>query len=161
MWIVLNTGFLSIVKKDCSTDELLVRGRRENDILAVFPDANVRKTPGNDYLYRAAVKRVEIANALTKILMDYDVYNFKNSVKDDALHNACVSVWGAMGGLQPGGPYGGWATTADSGRQEGLFNRSIYPGTEDDDLEAEIDADNFTELSDPFYVADSLPSSGV
>lgn len=53
MWICLNDAFLSIVRKDCGPNELLVRARREGDIERVFPRVKVEVTPLADYLYRA------------------------------------------------------------------------------------------------------------
>ena len=36
MWIMMSDCFLSIVRKDCSPGQLLVRARREGDIEKVF-----------------------------------------------------------------------------------------------------------------------------
>ena len=105
MWLCLNKAFLSIVDKDCGRDELLVRARVRGHIEAVFPDAVVSHTPGNDYLFRAAVKRAEVVAAFAEIVMSYRTPNFKNSVKDHDLHDAYSRVWGVMAGLQETPPY--------------------------------------------------------
>lgn len=105
MWICLNDSFLSIVSKECAPDELLVRARVRGHIEAVFPDAKVMRAPGNDYLWRARVKRADIASALVRRVMDYSAPNFKNSVPDDDLHHAYSRVWGAMADLQEIAPY--------------------------------------------------------
>lgn len=106
MWICLNNAFLSIVHKDCAADELLVRARVEGHIEAVFPDAAVSKTIGNDYLFRAVLPRWKVANAITDLLLTNIYDNFKNSVADDRLHNAYSTVWATMSRLQPIPPYG-------------------------------------------------------
>ena len=107
MWLCFNNSFLSIVHKDCAPDELLVRARRQGDIEAVFPEATVKRTPGNDYLYRAVVKRDRAAEALAEQAQSIAYGNFKDSVRDRDLHRAYMAVWSAIGRLQPGGPYGG------------------------------------------------------
>lgn len=107
MWICTKEGFFSIVAKDCAPDELLVRARRPQDINAVWPKARVEVSTrrGSDYRYRARIKRADIIAALSERIEAYDAANFKDSVRDDDLHDAYTRVWGVMGRLQPGGPY--------------------------------------------------------
>jgi hypothetical protein len=107
MWILLNSAFLSVVHKDCAADELLVRARRAGDIRRVFPDAKVQKSPHNDYLYRAVVKREQVISALTVAVQGLNYSNFKSSTKERDLHDAYSRVWHVLGDLQPGGPYAG------------------------------------------------------
>lgn len=106
MWLCLSDAFLSVVHKDCDADELLVRARREGDIETVFPDADVRKTVGNDYLYRAVIKRSVVAEAMTRLAMEsIDYPNFKNTVRDNKLHSAFNRIWHVMADLQVIPPY--------------------------------------------------------
>lgn len=105
MWICLNNAFISIVHKDCAPDELLVRARRKGDIERVFPDAKVTRTPGNDYLFRAVLKRSRVAEALAAEVAGIAYGNFKNSVRNNALHGAYGRVWSVMAGLQEVAPY--------------------------------------------------------
>ncbi len=84
----------------------MVRARRPGDIARVFPGAKERRTPGNDYLFRALIKREDVAKAIHDHIMGIKYPNFKNSVADDDLHNAYSSVWSVIGRLQAGGPYG-------------------------------------------------------
>ena len=115
MWICLSDAFLSIVHKDCEQDELLVRARRPGDIQKVFPDAKVNKTVGNDYLFRAVIKREVVARALAdQALNQIDYPNFKNTVRDNKLHSAYNRIWHVMSPLQPIAPY------ARTTRQRGL-----------------------------------------
>lgn len=106
MWICLSDAFLSIVHKDCQPDELLVRARRQGDIQKVFPDAKVKKTIGNDYLYRAVIKREVVAKALAdQALSQIDYPNFKNTVRDNKLHSAFNAIWHTIARLQAIAPY--------------------------------------------------------
>ena len=101
MWLMLSDSFLSIVSKDCASDELLVRARRRGDIEKVFPEAVVTRTIKADYLYRAVLKRVRIAEALACEVDNMGYSNFKSSVLNKKLHNAYLRVWTAMASLQP------------------------------------------------------------
>jgi hypothetical protein len=101
MWIALPNLFLSIVSKDCAPDELLVRARREGDIEKVFPNAKVARTPTADYLYRTAVKRVDVEIALAWQVSLINYGNFKGAVKDKQLHDAYLRVWAEMARVQP------------------------------------------------------------
>ena len=105
MWIFTNEAFLSVVHKNCQPDELMVRARREGDIEAVFPNAKVKKTVGNDYLFRAVIKREEVARVVAKQLLELQYDNFKDSIRDDQLHRAASQVWGVMSKTQPIPPY--------------------------------------------------------
>jgi hypothetical protein len=106
MWVCISDAFLSIVHKDCNPDELLVRARREGDIQKLIPGATVAKTIGNDYLFRAVVKRTVVAEALTKLAMETITYdNFKNTVRDNRLHSAYNRIWHVMADLQVIAPY--------------------------------------------------------
>jgi hypothetical protein len=119
MWLCLNSAFLSVVHKDCAADELLVRARRAGDIRRVFPKAKVQKTPHNDYLYRAVVKREQVTAALAKAVEELNYSNFKASTKERDLHDAYSRVWHVLGDLQPGGPYAGYPITHHQTRRKG------------------------------------------
>jgi hypothetical protein len=112
MWLCLNDAFLSIVKKDCARDELLVRARRPGDIEKVFPEMKGRVVTNtrSDYAYRAVVKAHVVKTAIDGEVNRINYSNFKDSVsKDDAaLHDAYMAVWMAMAKLQPTAPYSGF-----------------------------------------------------
>lgn len=107
MWIMLNNAFISVVDKAPNPDQLVVRARVEGHIEAVFPKAEVIRDASGDYLFRAFIDRVDVADAMFKAVMDINYPNFKNSIKDDRYHDACSRVWGVMSGLQPVRPYSG------------------------------------------------------
>jgi hypothetical protein len=100
MWIMLSDCFYSIVAKDCGPNELLIRARRKGDIEKCFPDAKVIMNTSGDYLYRAIAPRDEVATAIAAKIRDIDYPNFKDSVQDQALHDAYVAVWFEMAQLQ-------------------------------------------------------------
>jgi hypothetical protein len=100
MWLMFSDCFLSVVSKDCGPAELLVRARREGDIEKVFPDAQVIRNTNSDYLYRAALPRDAVKQAIVAMIDHIDYPNFKDSVEDRSLHAAYVSVWCTMAGLQ-------------------------------------------------------------
>lgn len=115
MWICLNDCFFSIVSKECAADELMVRARRRGDIEKLWPKAEVSEYTRSDYQFRARIKKLDIAAALTTELGRVVYSNFKNSVKDKPLHDAYMSVWTAMSKLQPSPPYSGLGGQLDLG----------------------------------------------
>lgn len=112
MWLCLNNAFLSVVSKDCAPDELMVRARRKGDIERIFPGAKVTRYTKSDYLYRAPVKRTEIAAALAKVVEGIDYNNFKNSVEDDDLHDCYHAMWYNTAKMQNPAPYSGYRISA-------------------------------------------------
>lgn len=115
MWLCLNDCFISIVKKDCARDELMVRARRPGDIEKLFPEAIVTEYTASDYHYRAAVKVDAIGAALVAELARVTYSNFKDSVTDRPLHDAYLKVWTAMASIQPKRPYSGNRSFLDFG----------------------------------------------
>ncbi len=106
MWIMLSDAFISIVKKDCGDDELLVRARRAGDIQRVFgARVRVQRATDADYLYRAVVSRDDVQEAIDHQIGGINYPNFKMSVKDKPLHDAYLSVWHDMVKLQRPAPY--------------------------------------------------------
>lgn len=109
MWICLSNAFLSIVqpsKLDADPETtLLVRARRPGDIESIFPDAKVIELDGRDYGYRALISREEVGIALMNEAMTLTHTNFKDSVKNHALHDAYAGFWRLHAKLQPRPPY--------------------------------------------------------
>lgn len=106
MWIFLNDAFLSIVSKDCSPSELLVRARRPGDIEKVFGRrVKVTRLTDADYLFRAVISREDVEAAVCREVQRITYGNFKSSVSDRPLHDAYMRVWSAMAALQDPPPY--------------------------------------------------------
>lgn len=101
MWICLNDAFYSIIRPaDVAPGHLLVRARRPGDIERHFPGAEVTRTPGRDYLYRAQVPAADVGRVLAEVVANITYSNFKASVRDGRLHDAYLKVWGTMVGIQ-------------------------------------------------------------
>lgn len=100
MWICLSDSFLSIVAHRSKPDHFMVRARRAGDITRIFPEYEEEFTPRADYLYRAVIPRGVVSEALKSevLMIKYD--NFKNSVRDNQLHNAYADFWSIMYNLQ-------------------------------------------------------------
>ena len=100
MWIMGTDFFLSVVRKDCSPGQLLVRARREGDIEKVFGKVEVQKDTTADYLFRARIDEERVAEAMRNELRRIDYGNYKSSVRDKRLHDALLDVWTSMSKLQ-------------------------------------------------------------
>lgn len=110
MWLFASDAFLSVVQDPTNPDILVVRARREGDIEALFPDAEVVRRPERDYLFRAFIPREDVAKAAADYVMGLTYTNFKNSVRAHDYHGACNRVWNVMADLQETPPYSGYAS---------------------------------------------------
>lgn len=100
MWIYLNNSFLSIVRSQFNPELLHVRARKEGDIEAIFPEADVLATPTGDYKFRTELRPSRVAEVMLERVMAIDYTNFKNSVEDHQRHNAYMATWSAAHGLE-------------------------------------------------------------
>lgn len=113
MWLCLSDAFLSIVQKDCKPSELLVRARRKGDIERVFGKrVRVTEYDKSDYRFRAVLPKGDVVAAMTREIARVNYPNFKNTVKDDDLHDAYMRVWSAMADVQDPPPYAGLHSAA-------------------------------------------------
>ena len=112
MWIMMSDCFLSIVRKDCWPGQLLVRARREGDIEKVFGrPIEVERDLNADYLFRARIPEEEVAEVMRREVMSISYGNFKDSVRDEALHDAYLTCWHALARTQDPPPYSGRRAT--------------------------------------------------
>jgi hypothetical protein len=102
MWIFLTDAMLSVVDKGGDGSTLLVRARRREDIGRVFPDAQIQKGGGTDYLYRARIDREVVAERMAEAVRAIRYPNFKSAVAEDDRHEAYLRVWSAMHDFQEG-----------------------------------------------------------
>jgi hypothetical protein len=106
MWLCLTDAFFSVVRtRGLPEGHLLVRARRPGEIERYWPTADVERTPGRDYLFRAVVPAEQVAEVMSAIVSDITYPNFKDSVKEPRLHEAYTRVWEAMGRIQDPPPY--------------------------------------------------------
>ena len=112
MWIMGSDFFLSVVRKDCAPGQLLVRARREGDIERVFGrHVEVERDTTADYLFRARIPEEEVAEVMRREVLSISYGNFKDSVRDEALHDAYLTCWHAMARTQDPPPYSGRRAT--------------------------------------------------
>ena len=112
MWIMGSDFFLSVVRKDCAPGQLLVRARREGDIERVFGrHVEVERDTTADYLFRARIPEEEVAEVMRREVLSISYGNFKDSVRDQALHDAYLTCWHAMARTQDPPPYSGRRAT--------------------------------------------------
>jgi hypothetical protein len=122
MWLCLNEAFLSIVapqREACDTVNLIVRARRPGDIERIFPHHSAVTIDGRDYQFRAIIPRTEVAEAIASCITGITYTNFKNSVKNNGLHDAYLGFWHLMAKVQPQRPYSNYSRPPVQ-RQHGL-----------------------------------------
>ena len=100
MWIATNVGFISIVQDKKDAQVLKVRARARAHLEALFPGVAILETEDTDYRFRVITDRPTVALLLADLVMaegdrpgsvKYD--NFKNSVKDNPLHDLYSDFW--------------------------------------------------------------------
>lgn len=111
MWVISETGFVSLVEDRDDPTKLQVRGRVREDIEAMFPEAEVYDLPGADYLHRARVNRKQVADTIRDAILTID---YTSHFKDHAIQtsppnperlNALYGCWEALAGMQAYRPY--------------------------------------------------------
>jgi hypothetical protein len=94
MWISLSDGFLSVVADENDPARLLIRARRQKDLEA-FVGMNVQldHTPNADYGWRTFISREVFKRLMVDRIDGINYTNFKNSVKDEDLHDLYLGFW--------------------------------------------------------------------
>lgn len=109
MWLILSDGFLSAVVDKQDPEVIQVRARRKEHLTRYFPTKEVVTHDHRDYQFRVIVNRQELAAMLLQYVEDMQYSNFKDSVEDQKLHDACFRVWNVMASLQPKPPYSSYS----------------------------------------------------
>lgn len=114
MWILTDTGFLSIVEHRYDPTKLLVRARVKGDLQAfgakyetLFADQlTIDEDPNADYRWRTVATREHVADLLrTKVMeLDYDSHvkdvAIQRSTPNEARATAYYATWNAMYKMQ-------------------------------------------------------------
>ena len=99
MWIVTNTGLVSIVEDRNDSSMVYVRARRESDLLSFISDIDVpfdiTHSPNNDYDYRVHMSKAVLSKILADLPNKINYENFKNSIpkEDIMLKDFASRVW--------------------------------------------------------------------
>lgn len=96
MWIFTNRGMLSCVQHRDHPNVLLVRSRDRETLDELFPDYEPIENLAADYRWRVIVPKHKVAQVVCQAINDIDYPNFKDSVRDDDLHNAYMGCWSVM-----------------------------------------------------------------
>lgn len=110
MWLITPIGFFSIVQKpsDIASNTLTIRARVRADLEALRTShlpglGEIQESRHNDYRFRAAAPRQEVASAMANMIETLDYSNFKNQVaKVQGAGRAHLyhDVWHVLYGLQ-------------------------------------------------------------
>lgn len=112
MWIATNRGFLSVVTADPRrlpkaeaklVQPLCVRARNADHLRTLFPGFEVYQFKHRDYPARIFIAAADLSARMAQAILDIDYSNFKDSVKDDPLHDAYMGVWSVMNRYGRGG----------------------------------------------------------
>jgi hypothetical protein len=113
MWLITQTGFISLVQDRKDPSQVWVRARIKEDIAQTFPayaDRIVTKI-GADYIYRLIVPKDVAALAMWNAVQDVDYDSHAKEVMNRRSHpnpkrmSAYYKIWNALAELQPFAPY--------------------------------------------------------
>lgn len=94
MWLCLNDGFVSVVQYKDDSTKLLVRSRKRRDLENVVGvNHKIKETPDRDYRFRAIIPKVVFQDLIMERIHEINYPNFKNSVRDDNLHDLYADFW--------------------------------------------------------------------
>lgn len=82
MWIFLNSGFISVVQDRRDSEKLVIRARRPEVLMKLFPNEKILLIREADYRYRVFVRRAQLGAVLCREIIGIDYLNFKDSVRD-------------------------------------------------------------------------------
>lgn len=94
MWICLNDAFFSVVRDKVDPDLLKVRARKRSHLENYFPRHKILRDEKADYRFRVLASRHDVAQLLIRRVAALEYTNFKDSVKDRALHDMYALWWG-------------------------------------------------------------------
>lgn len=102
MWLCTNYGFFSVVKiqeqfkntgDNTLEEQYSVRARDKSHLEKGFPNKKIWEYPFSDYEYRVYCTPEEITSFISNEVETMNYTNFKNSVKNDNLHNFYLNIW--------------------------------------------------------------------
>lgn len=113
MWVVSQSGFISLVQDRKDHSKVWIRARIKEDIAQMFPEyaADIITMPGADYLFRLIVPKEVASMAMWNAVADIDYDSHAKEVMNRRSHpvkgrmGAYYAIWRAMAALQPFAPY--------------------------------------------------------
>lgn len=86
MWLFTKNSFVSAVQHRNQPNTLIVRARRKQDLVRLFPKKakQIERTPDADYLFRVTVSKKEFAKRMADYIQQELTYdNFKGAQDSD------------------------------------------------------------------------------
>jgi hypothetical protein len=95
MWICLNNAFISAVQDEGDANVLKIRARNRKHLEVLFPKdkKHILESKDADYRFRVFIPKAEFAALLAKKAMEINYPNFKDSVRDNKLHDLYANFW--------------------------------------------------------------------
>lgn len=113
MWVFTRGSFLAIAQHREDPSLILVRARRREDILRMFPEARVENHPAGGYPFHASVSRDTVALRVANLIQELDYPDFTAAVPETGRQKAYraasakMEAWeSATGGGEPEGGLG-------------------------------------------------------
>ncbi len=78
----------------------MARARDKKHLETLFPGQKIIETRQADYRFRCIIDQEQLTDFMIEQSKAVTYDNFKNSIRDNAYHDACSKVWGVMYGYQ-------------------------------------------------------------
>lgn len=92
MWFCFNDGFVSVVED--TGGDLMIRARRMEELKNIVGDNHqIYITKNSDYRFRCFMSRTEWEEIVVNRIENINYSNFKDSVKDEDLHDMYADMW--------------------------------------------------------------------
>jgi hypothetical protein len=102
MWIFSQGSYLALVQHREDPNLMLVRARRREDILRVFPGAKVEHHPAGGYQFHSAIHRDTVALRVVALVQQIDYPAFTESIPEAGRREAYqvasspIEAWGRL-----------------------------------------------------------------
>jgi hypothetical protein len=82
MWLFSQRGMFSVVQHRDDESILIVKARAKGDIEQYWPNAEIERNEEYDYLYRANLRRNEVAYVIEQMVKDINYTSYKGEMDD-------------------------------------------------------------------------------
>jgi hypothetical protein len=103
MWIFTNRGYISVVSKKDSPNEVMVRSREKSVLSWIQEVAKAEELTVSriyeydhlkcDYKYRLFMTKYDFSCLMAWLILNMEYTNFKDSIKNQEYGNLCMNIW--------------------------------------------------------------------
>lgn len=121
MWLFGQRGMFSIVQHKDNPEILIVKARMKGDIEQHWPNATIERNEHYDYLYRANLRRNEVAYTIQEMVKAIDYTSYKGELHDrKRRYPYYLRIWEVLSDMQE--MFKNTEDADDKARKDGLLD---------------------------------------